>query len=146
MHESFCGTDRSRTFFHGHSYTANPLGCAAGIASLKIFDSEPVFERIAAIEKIHNERTRALKEHPAVADIRIIGTVMALELKADDPGYFSEIKPMLYDFYLRKGVLLRPLGNVVYVLPPYVIAPGELHYVYDVIAESLDLVPCLAGY
>lgn len=141
VHESFYGTDRSRTFFHGHSYTANPLGCAAGIASLKIFDSEPVFERIAAIEKIHSERTRALKEHPAVADIRIIGTVMALELKTDDPGYFSEIKSKLYDFYLRKGVLLRPLGNVVYVLPPYVITPGELHYVYDVIAESLDLVP-----
>jgi adenosylmethionine-8-amino-7-oxononanoate aminotransferase len=66
---------------------------------------------------------------------------MALELNADDPGYFSEIKPALYDFYLRKGVLLRPLGNVVYVLPPYVIAPDELNYVYDVIAESLDLVP-----
>ena len=66
---------------------------------------------------------------------------MALELKADDPGYFSEIKSKLYDFYLSKGVLLRPLGNVVYVLPPYVITPDELHYVYDVIAESLDLVP-----
>lgn len=141
VHETFRGRDRGRTFFHGHSYTANPLGCAAGIASLKIFESEPVFERIAAIEEIHNQRAAEFKGHPAVADIRIIGTVMALELNAGDPGYFSEIKPALYDFYLRKGVLLRPLGNVVYVLPPYVIAPGELHYVYDVIAESLDLVP-----
>ena len=103
VHESFCGTDRSRTFFHGHSYTANPLGCAAGIASLKIFDSEPVFERIAAIEKIHSERTRALKEHPAVADVRIIGTVMALELKADDPGYFSEIKSEALRFLFAQG-------------------------------------------
>ena len=141
VHETFYGADRSRTFFHGHSYTANPLGCAAGIASLKIFESYPVFERIADIEQIHHERALALKQHPAVADVRIIGTVMALELKANDPGYFSEIKPKLYDFYLRKGVLLRPLGNVVYVLPPYVIAAEELHYVYDVIAESLDLVP-----
>ena len=86
VHETFYGADRSRTFFHGHSYTANPLGCAAGIASLKIFESEPIFQRIAAIEKVHNERALALKLHPAVADIRIIGTVMALELKADDPG------------------------------------------------------------
>jgi adenosylmethionine---8-amino-7-oxononanoate aminotransferase len=143
VYETFRSTDRSRTFFHGHSYTANPLGCAAAIASLKIFDSEPVFERIAGIERIHRERASALTAHPAVGDVRIIGTVMAVELKADDPGYSSELRPALYDFYLSKGVLLRPLGNVVYILPPYVIAAEQLHYVYDVIAESLDRVPRL---
>jgi adenosylmethionine-8-amino-7-oxononanoate aminotransferase len=141
LHQAFCSRDRSRTFFHGHSYTANPLGCAAAIASLKIFNSEPVFERIAAIEKVHRQRASALQTHPSVADVRIIGTVAAIELQADDPGYFSGLRPMLYDFYLRRGVLLRPLGNVVYVLPPYVVTPKELHGVYDVIAESLDLLP-----
>ena len=65
---------------------------------------------------------------------------MALELRADDPGYFSDLKPILYDFYIKNGVLLRPLGNVLYVLPPYVITVEELNRVYDVIAESLDLV------
>jgi adenosylmethionine-8-amino-7-oxononanoate aminotransferase len=70
---------------------------------------------------------------------------MALELKADDPGYFSPLRPALYDFYLSKGVLLRPLGNVVYILPPYVITEEELHYVYDVIAESLERVSGLAA-
>jgi adenosylmethionine-8-amino-7-oxononanoate aminotransferase len=145
VHDTFRSTDRSRTFFHGHSYTANPLGCAAAIASLKIFDSEPVFERIAAIERIHGEQAPLLAKHPAVADVRTIGTVMALELKAEDPGYFSELRPALYDFYLNKGVLLRPLGNVVYILPPYVITTDELHYVYDVIVESLDRVPRLAA-
>ena len=144
VYESFRSTDRSRTFFHGHSYTANPLGCAAAIASLKIFDSEPVFERIAAIEKIHSQRAPALAQHAAVADVRMIGTVMALELNADDPGYFSVLRPALYKFYLSKGVLLRPLGNVVYILPPYVMTAEQLHYVYDVIAESLDRVPRLA--
>ena len=104
-------TDRSRTFFHGHSYTANPLGCAAGIASLKIFDTEPVFERIADIEKIHSERTRALKEHPAVADVRIIGTVMALELEADDPGYFSELKPDALRFLSEQGSSAAAAGK-----------------------------------
>jgi adenosylmethionine---8-amino-7-oxononanoate aminotransferase len=145
IYESFRSTDCSRTFFHGHSYTANPLGCAAGVASLKIFESEPVFERIAAIERIHRQKATALGAHPAVADIRTIGTVMALELKADDPGYFSQLRPALYDFYLSKGVLLRPLGNVVYILPPYVITEEELHYVYDVITESLECVPRLAA-
>jgi len=145
VQETFCSGDRSRTFFHGHSYTANPLGCAAAIASLRIFDSEPVFERIAVIEKIHGQRGPVLARHPAVADVRTIGTVMALELKTDDPGYFSEMRPALYDFYLDKGVLLRPLGNVVYILPPYVITAEQLHCVYDVIAESLDRVPRLAA-
>ena len=145
VRETFCSRDRSCTFFHGHSYTASPLGCAAAIASLKIFDSEPVFERIAVIEKIHGQRGPVLARHPAVADVRTIGTVMALELKTDDPGYFSELRPALYDFYLDKGVLLRPLGNVVYILPPYVITAEQLHCVYDVIAESLDRVPWLAA-
>jgi adenosylmethionine---8-amino-7-oxononanoate aminotransferase len=145
VYESFRSTDRSRTFFHGHSYTANPLGCAAAIASLTIFDSEPVFDRIAAIENFHRQKAPGLAKHPAVADVRTIGTVMAVELKAGDPGYFSELRPALYDFYLSKGVLLRPLGNVVYILPPYVITAEQLHYVYDVIAQSLDRVPRLAA-
>jgi adenosylmethionine---8-amino-7-oxononanoate aminotransferase len=138
VHSPFLAPDRGRTFFHGHSYTANPLGCAAAIASLKIFDSEPVFARIAEIEKIHREMGARLKVHPAVADVRVIGTVAALELAADDPGYSSGLRPGLYDFYLERGVLLRPLGNVVYVLPPYVITPEELRRVYAVISESLD--------
>jgi adenosylmethionine-8-amino-7-oxononanoate aminotransferase len=141
IHESFCAQDRSRTFFHGHSYTANPLGCAAGIASLKIFESEPVFERIAAIERVHRERAPMLRQHPAVGDVRVIGTVAAIELRDSDPGYFSSVRSFLYDFYIQRGVLLRPLGNVVYVLPPYVITAGELHRVYDVIGESLDALP-----
>src|SRR6202167_5163823 len=71
LYETFCGPDRSCTFFHGHSYTANPLGCAAAIASLKIFESEPVFERIANIQKIHRQRPNALAKHSAVADVPI---------------------------------------------------------------------------
>ena len=145
VYQTFCSTDRSRTFFHGHSYTANPLGCAAAIASLKIFESEPVFERIATIENIHRQKAPVLAKHAAVADVRTIGTVMALELKADDPGYFSDLRRALYDFYLNKGVLLRPLGNVVYILPPYIITAEQLHYVYEVIAESLDRAPRLAA-
>jgi adenosylmethionine-8-amino-7-oxononanoate aminotransferase len=140
VHETFRSADRGKTFFHGHSFTANPLGCAAAIASLHIFETEPVFERIATIAKIHEERTPTLREHPAVADVRQIGTVLAVELAAEDAGYFSKLRPALYEFYLDRGVLLRPLGNVVYILPPYVIAPEELHRVHDVIAKSLDVV------
>jgi adenosylmethionine---8-amino-7-oxononanoate aminotransferase len=145
IREVFRSTDRTRTFFHGHSYTGSPLACAAGIASLKIFESEPVFERIAVIEELHAERLPGLRNHPAVGDVRSIGTIAAIEVEAEDAGYLSNLRTFLYDFFLEKGVLLRPLGNVVYILPPYVITPAELHYVYDVIAEALDRLPVRQG-
>jgi adenosylmethionine-8-amino-7-oxononanoate aminotransferase len=137
IYQAFHSTDRARAFFHGHSYSGNPLGCAAAIASLKIFENEPVFERIAAIERIHQERIATLRNHPAVADTRILGTVAAIELRASDPGYLSEIRTRLYPYFIQRGVLLRPLGNIIYTVPPYVIAPDDLHYVYDVISDGL---------
>ena len=140
VHEAFTGPDRQRTFFHGHSYSGNPLGCAAAVANLQVFESEPVFGRITALENIHRQQLPPLKQHPAVGDVRMVGTVAAVELKARDPGYLCELRPKLYDFYLKKGVLLRPLGNVVYILPPYVMTREELLYVYEVIGESLELV------
>ena len=141
IREVFRSHDRMRTFFHGHSYTGSPLACAAGIASLKIFESEPVFERITAIEQIHAERLPVLRMHPAVGDVRSIGTIAAIEIEAGDTGYLSKLRPFLYEFFLEKGVLLRPLGNIVYILPPYVITPAELNTVYDVIADALDRLP-----
>jgi adenosylmethionine---8-amino-7-oxononanoate aminotransferase len=140
VHDAFTGPDRTRAFFHGHSYTANPIACAAANANLHIFDTEPVFESIATIEKVHDERLPAFAAHPVVRDVRHIGSVAAIELKVPDAGYLSSLRPRLYEFYLNRGVLLRPLGNVVYILPPYVITPGQLGDVYDVIRDSLALL------
>ena len=140
IHDTFTGGDRSRAFFHGHSYTANPIACAAANASLQVFENEPVFERIAAIEKVHAARLPAFAAHSSVADVRCIGTIAAMELKVPDAGYLSSLRPRLYEFFLSRGVLLRPLGNVVYILPPYVITPDQLNFVYDVIQDSLALV------
>jgi adenosylmethionine-8-amino-7-oxononanoate aminotransferase len=141
VHDAFTGADRSRTFFHGHSYTANPIACAAANANLQIFDTEPVFDRIAAIESVHATRLPEFAAHPGVADVRHIGTVAAIELKVPDAGYLSSLRPRLYKFFLNRGVLLRPLGNVVYILPPYIITPGQLNFVYDVVRDSLALLP-----
>jgi len=138
VHDAFVSPDRSRTFYHGHSYTGNPIAAAAAIASLGIFEHEPVFERINNIAAIHRERLAAIENHPAVGDVRSIGAMAAIELKADDAGYTSKIRTKLYQFFLDAGLLLRPLGNIVYVLPPYVISRQELHYVHDKIAEALD--------
>jgi adenosylmethionine-8-amino-7-oxononanoate aminotransferase len=137
IHDAFVGGDRTNAFFHGHSYTANPIACAAANASLQIFESEPVFERIAAIERVHAARLPAFAAQPCVLDARQIGTVAAIELNVPDAGYLSALRPRLYQYFLGRGVLLRPLGNVVYILPPYVITPDQLNFVYDVIQDSL---------
>jgi adenosylmethionine---8-amino-7-oxononanoate aminotransferase len=143
IHAAFIGGDRMRAFFHGHSYTANPIACAAANASLQVFDSEPVFERIAAIEKVHAERLPGFSAHPNVTDVRHIGTVAAIELEVPDAGYLSTLRPRLYQYFLSRGVLLRPLGNVIYILPPYVITPDQLHFVYNVIRDALVNLPKL---
>jgi len=137
---AFRSEDRKHTFYHGHSYTGNALACAAANASLQVFEDEPVFDRIAAIAKINAERLARFNDFAVVGETRQIGTMGAIELRAEDAGYLSAMRPKLYRFFLDRGVLLRPLGNVVYVLPPYVISADELHRVYDVMEEAVRTV------
>jgi len=136
IHEQFAGAGRS--FFHGHSYTGNPLTCSAAVANLEIFETENVFGRIDAIAAKHAQRLARVASHPRVDETRQLGTMAAIELKTDDNGYFSSLKPRLYKFFLKQNVLLRPLGNVIYILPPYSISSVDLDYVYDVIEEALE--------
>src|SRR5580704_15818715 len=138
VESAFRSEDRKHTFYHGRSYTGNALACAAANASLQIFDDEPVFDRIAMIARIHAERLEQFRSLHQVGETRQIGTIGAIELRAEDAGYLSAMRPKLYQFFLERGVLLRPLGNVVYVLPPYVISADELHLVYDVIEEAIQ--------
>jgi adenosylmethionine-8-amino-7-oxononanoate aminotransferase len=135
---AFSSPNRMHTFYHAHSYTGNALACAAANASLQIFDDEPVFERIAMISSVTAERLQRFRSFPQVGDTRHIGTIGAIELLAADPGYLSSMRAKLYGFFIDHGVLLRPLGNVVYVLPPYVITREELHFVYDVIQKAIE--------
>src|SRR2546426_3891594 len=140
IYAAFYSKDRSRTFFHGHSYAGNPLGCAAANATLKIFETEPVFDRISAIERIHKMHLGGLRKHPIVVDVRMLGTIAAIELLAADAGYLSSVRSRLYHFFIEHGVLLRPLGNVVYLVPPYVIGPDDLHYTYEIIEKALEII------
>ena len=139
MQQEFMG--EGKAFLHGHSYAGNPLACAAAVANLEIFETEDVFVRIKAITARHEMHLARLRSSSTIDDVRQIGTVAAIELKAKDPGYFSQLKPRLYRFFLEKGVLLRPLGNVIYVMPPYVITTEELDRVYSVIEEGVTTIP-----
>jgi adenosylmethionine-8-amino-7-oxononanoate aminotransferase len=134
---AFGGDDPAHTFWHGHSYTGNPIACAAAVANLEIFRTEPVFERIAKIAAIHTERLPGFARNSAVGDARTIGTMAAIELRAGDAGYLSELRPKLYEYFLKRDILLRPLGNVIYILPPYCIEAEDLHRVYDVIEDAI---------
>jgi len=137
---AFASEDRSRTFFHGHSYTGNPLSCAAAVASLSLFEEESTLSRIERIAGIHKRELKRFIRRKEVADARQTGTIAAVELRVPDAGYLSELGPKLSRFYLSRGVLLRPLGNVVYILPPYCSTEAELVRAYDAIEESLKIV------
>jgi len=137
--QAFQSPQREHMFFHGHSYTANPIACAAALASLEVFSQEPVMERIQAIGQWHDEKLAALAGHPRVAAVRRVGVIAAVEFQAADGGYLHEMAPALSAFSLSRGVLLRPLGNVVYILPPYGISHEQLNKAHDLIAESLEL-------
>ncbi|WP_337169823.1 adenosylmethionine--8-amino-7-oxononanoate transaminase [Gemmatimonas aurantiaca] len=134
--DAFSSTDRRKTFFHGHSYTANPIACAAALASLQLFDDDSENERVR-IEVAHMHHLAALAGTTGVRAVRQIGTVAAVELDAP-PGYLSDIGRELAAYALEQGVLLRPLGNVAYCLPPYCTTDRELDAVYTVMQRFLS--------
>jgi adenosylmethionine-8-amino-7-oxononanoate aminotransferase len=130
--------DRERTFFHSSSYTANPLACAAAIANLEVWEREPVEERIAMLAQRQAERLDELLADGRFARVRQLGTIAALDLDVGDHGYLSSIGPKLYRSFLQQDMLLRPLGNTIYVMPPYCITSRELDHVYKAIDVAAD--------
>ena len=139
VYEAFLSDDRSRTFFHGHSFTANPLACAVALASLDLFETDHTLDRVKRLEAQLQSGLARLRELPIVADVRVLGGVGVVEL-VNTGGYLDEIGPRLAAMFLARGLLLRPLGNVVYFMPPYVITEEEtawaISQIAQVIAES----------
>ncbi len=137
LYDAFWSADRARMFFHSSSYTGNPIACAAAVANLAIWEREPVLERIERIAAVHARRLPALGERAEVSSVRHRGTIAAIDIAAATGGYLSDLGPRLYAFFMARGLLLRPLGNVVYLLPPYCTSNDELDGIYDVIEDSL---------
>ncbi|MGZ8377440.1 MAG: adenosylmethionine--8-amino-7-oxononanoate transaminase [Gemmatirosa sp.] len=136
----FLSDDRTRTLFHGHSYTANPIACAAALASLRLLESDASVAARARIEAAHRRHLDVLGTHPLVRAPRVLGTIAALDLvdARAAGGYLNPIGRDLAAYALEQGVLLRPLGDACYVLPPFCTTDAELARAYAVIARFLD--------
>lgn len=130
-------------FLHSHSYTGNALACSAGLATLDIFAGQPILEQNKALAQQLKEMLLPLAEHPNIGDIRQTGLIAAIEMVADKSSkteipWVDRAGLKVYQYALEHGVLLRPLGNVVYFMPPYIITPDELQTVVDVATHAID--------
>ncbi len=134
--EAHYAPDRARMFYHSSSYTANPIACAAAVANLEVWSREPVRDRVAALAASQSEHLASLPRDGRLSNVRQLGTIAAVDFEAEKGGYLAGIGPKLYDFFLGRGLLLRPLGNTVYVMPPYCTTRAELDAVYAAIAEA----------
>lgn len=136
---AFLTEDKYKTFFHGHSFTANPVSCSAALASLDLLETENCRMQIRNIETRHQLFLKSIENHPSVTAARVCGTILAIEFKNSNPsGYFNSLRDRLYQYFISKKILLRPLGNIVYILPPYCISEKELELVYNAIAGALE--------
>ena len=139
IYDAFYSDDISKALFHGHTFMANPTGCAIALESLKILAEE---EMQANLKRIHNRHVAfaaKMDKHPKVAHTRTLGVIMALDLKVPDTGeYYGAIRNELYRFYIAHGVILRPVYHTIYILPPYIITDKQLDRVYEVVEESIE--------
>ena len=137
--EAFLSDDKLKTLYHGHSFTANPVACAASLASLDILLAPETLANIKRIETQHQSFFLQIANHPKVKTLRQTGTIIAIEWQTgNDTSYLNGLRDQLYNYFLNKKIILRPLGNIIYILPPYVISNDDLAYIYNSIIQALD--------
>ena len=137
--DAFYANETAKTFFHGHSYTANPLACAAANASIALLVQASCQQKIKYIVQQHQLFAAKINTHVYVKNVRQCGTILAIELNTkEESSYFNSVKDIVYNYFLNKGIILRPLGNIIYIMPPYCIKKSELNKIYAAIADGLD--------
>jgi adenosylmethionine-8-amino-7-oxononanoate aminotransferase len=135
---AFLSDQLSQAFLHGHSYTANPLACSSALASLDLLLESSCSLQRKMIEACHQDFCNQWRLHPKLKRCEYLGTILALEYQTESRSYFQSIRDRLYHFFLKKGILLRPLGSVLYVLPPYCIQADKLQFIYAQIILTLE--------
>lgn len=139
--DGFYDDDTNKALFHGHTFTANPTGCAAALASIQLLQTDEMQLNIQQIHQSHLMFESVIKNHPKVKTTRVLGVIFALEVTTENQeSYYGTLRNKLYDFFIEKGIILRPVGNIVYILPPYVISQNQLEKVYQTIEKALEIV------
>jgi len=137
IYNAFLSDELSKGFFHGHTYSANPIACSAALASIELLESKEIQDNIARIIHSHQEFDKHLKSHPKVAQTRQLGVIYALDLNIEMERY-GDLRYKLFNFFMEHGVCLRPLGNTIYILAPFVITAEQLEKVYQTIEKALN--------
>jgi adenosylmethionine-8-amino-7-oxononanoate aminotransferase len=140
VYEAHYSPDRSRQFFHSSSYTANPIACAAANANLAIWREEPVLDRIRLLQQRQADALARLEGNCKIANVRQLGTVTAMDIVSPSEGYLSDLAPALKAAFSQRSILLRPLGNTIYVMPPFCIEAEDLAATYQAIGEVVALL------
>ena len=139
--DGFFDDDTNKALFHGHTFTANPTGCAAALASIAILETSEMQTNIEKINTSHLAFESKIKKHSKVKTTRTLGVIFALEIKTEaEETYYGTMRTKLYNFFIDKGIILRPVGNIVYILPPYIITEKQLQQVYNTIEEALEII------
>jgi adenosylmethionine-8-amino-7-oxononanoate aminotransferase len=139
--DGFYNDDVNKALFHGHTFTANPTGCAAALASIGLLETTEMQNNMVRINAQHLAFAQKIKSHPKVKTTRVLGVIFALEIKTDGAeSYYGSMRMKLYNFFIKHGVILRPVGNIVYILPPYIISEAQLERVYKVVEEAVEMV------
>jgi adenosylmethionine-8-amino-7-oxononanoate aminotransferase len=139
--DAFYDEDINKALFHGHTFTANPTGCAAALASLTLLQTQEMQDNIIRVNQSHLKFQKHIKNHPKVTTTRVLGVIFALEVQTETAAsYYGGLRNKLYNFFIENGILLRPVGNIVYILPPYVITDEQLGKVYEVVEKALEIV------
>jgi adenosylmethionine-8-amino-7-oxononanoate aminotransferase len=137
----FYDDDTNKALFHGHTFTANPTGCAAALASLQLLQSASIQASMKRVHQSHLDFQSKIKSHPKVKTTRVLGVIFALEIVTENQeSYYGTMRNKLYNFFIENGIVLRPVGNIVYILPPYIISQNQLEKVYQVVENALEIV------
>ena len=139
--DAFYSEDINKALFHGHTFTANPTGCAAALASFQLLQTNEIQNNIQHINQRHLEFQNSIKGHSKVLTTRVLGVIFALEIESsENEQYYGNMRNKLYNYFIENGVVLRPVGNIVYILPPYIISDEQLNKVYQTIENAIDYV------
>ncbi len=141
LFDGFYDDDVNKALFHGHTFTANPTGCVAALAGLELLQTEEMQDNIVRINKMHLNFKEEIEKHPNVKTARVLGVIFALEIKREgSEDYYGGFRNRLYDFFIENGVIMRPVGNILYILPPYIISNELLVNIYDTVKNAIDKI------